>query len=273
MKWLVKPLRVPLEIVKHAHQARLLYPYVIWLVENVATYQRICERVSEKRSCQLLVDSMKKDIQNSIMDMSNLLWDSLKIKNSIEKFANAIDNFREKVDELVTVETSIEQQLKELDACEYQKQRFASILYEIQTGIDNLNLNDFSNLRQWVARLDEEVERKFAGRLNAAIRVWVDVLTDRKRRQDDEDSVIRRRGRDEKRANVEPAFAALFEEFLGGVDSLEAGEAQKDDRQLQEHFAKTIKIKQLVLEILIRNQVLYVSPSIEVRIAKNVLCI
>jgi len=99
------------------------------------------------------------------------------------------------------------------------------------------------------------------------------VLTDRKRRQDDEDSVIRRRGRDEKRANVEPAFAALFEEFLGGVDSLEAGEAQKDDRQLQEHFAKTIKIKQLVLEILIRNQVLYVSPSIEVRTAKNVLCI
>ncbi len=92
-----------------------------------------------------------------------------------------------------------------------------------------------------------------------------DVLTDRKRRQDDEDSVIRRRGRDEKRANVEPAFAALFEEFLGGVDSLKAGEAQKDDRQLQEHFAKTIKIKKLVLEILIRNQV--------VRTAENVLCI
>jgi len=164
-----------------------------------------------------------------------------------------------KVDDLVTVVTSIEQQLKELDACEYQKQRFADILYEIQKSIDYLNLKGFSNLPQWVARLDEEVERKFAGRLNAAIRVWVDVLTDRKRRQDDGDSVIRR-------TNVEPAFAALFEKFLGGVDSLEAGEAQ------QEQFAKIIKIEKLVLEILIRNQVLYVSPSIEVRTAENVLC-
>ena len=72
-----------------------------------------------------------------------------------------------------------------------------------------------------MARLDEEVERKFAGRLNAAIRVWVDVLTDRKRRKDDDDSVIRRHVRDEKRLNVEP--------------------------------------------ILIKNHVLYVSPSVESR--------
>jgi hypothetical protein len=149
--------------------------------------------------------------------MSNLVWQSYKIEMSVLRIANAIHYFREKVDELVMVEKSIEQQLKELDTCEYQEQRF----------------------------------------------------TDRKRRQDDEDSVIRRRGRDEKRANVEPAFAALFEEFLGGVDRLEAGKAQQDGRQLQEQFAKTIKIKQLVLEILIRNQVLHVSPSIEVRSADS----
>ena len=138
MKWLVT--RVPLGIVNRAHQARQLYPYAISLIENVATYRRICERVSEKRTCQLLVASMKKDIQNSIMDMSNLVWESYKIETSVQKFADAIYNFREKVDELVTVETSIEQQLKELDACEYQKQRFAGILYEIQKSIDYLNL-------------------------------------------------------------------------------------------------------------------------------------
>ncbi len=83
---------------------------------------------------------MKKDIQNSILDMSNLVWESYKIEISVQKFAEANYNFPEKVDELVTVETSIEQQLKELDACEYQKQRFAGILYEIQKSIDYLNL-------------------------------------------------------------------------------------------------------------------------------------
>jgi len=263
MKWLLKPFCLPEEIVNCAFDARQLYPYAISLIEDVATYQRTCERVSEKWNRQLLVASMKNYVQNSILKLSNLVWEPEKIHSPVKTFAHAVNLFREKVDELVRVEKSIEQQLKELDTCEYQEQRFANILYEIQKSIDHLNLRSgFINLQQWVSRLDEEVERKFAGRLNAAIRVWVDVLTDRKRRQDDEESV-----------NVEPAFAALFEEFLGGVDSLKAGEAQKDDRQLQEHFAKTIKIKQLVLEILIRNQVLYVSPSIEVRTAENVLCI
>jgi len=68
MKWLVA--RVPLNIVNKAHTARQMYPYAISLIENVSTYKRICERVNEKRTCQLLVAGMKKDIQNSIMDMS-----------------------------------------------------------------------------------------------------------------------------------------------------------------------------------------------------------
>jgi dynein heavy chain 1 len=77
MKWLVT--RVPLAIVNRAHQARQLYPYAISLIENVATYRRICERVGERRTCQLLVARMKKDIQNAIMDMSSLVWESYKI--------------------------------------------------------------------------------------------------------------------------------------------------------------------------------------------------
>ena len=64
---------VPLNIVNKAHTARQMYPYAISLIENVSTYKRICERVNEKRTCQLLVAGMKKDIQNSILDMSRLV--------------------------------------------------------------------------------------------------------------------------------------------------------------------------------------------------------
>jgi dynein heavy chain 1 len=158
MKWLVS--RVPLAIVNKAHTARQMYPYAISLIENVSTYKRICERVNEKRTCQLLVAGMKKDIQNLIMDMSNLVWDSYKLESSVQKFSDSIYNFREKVDELVSVETTIEQQLKELDSCSYNETKFAEILYEIQKSIDYLNLKGFSNLPQWVIKLDEEVEEK-----------------------------------------------------------------------------------------------------------------
>ena len=66
-------------------------------------------------------------------------------------------------------------------------------MYEIQKSIDYLNLKGFSNLPQWVAKLDEEVEKEFAQRLSIAIRVWIDVLLDRRKKQEDDDTIIRRR--------------------------------------------------------------------------------
>ncbi len=138
MKWLVT--RVPLGIVNRAHQARQLYPYAISLIENVATYRRICERVCERPTCQLLVAGLKRDIQAAIMEMASLVWDSYKLESSVQKFADAIYSFREKVDELVAVETNIEQQLKELDTCLYEEAKFAAILSTIQRYIDELNL-------------------------------------------------------------------------------------------------------------------------------------
>ena len=179
MKWLVS--RVPLAIVNKAHTARQMYPYAISLIENVATYKRICERVAEKRTCALLVAGMKKDIQSILLDMSTIVWDSYKLESSVQKFADSIYSLREKVDELITVETSIDQQLKELDACAYDEARFAEILYEIQKSIDHLNLKGFSNLPQWVVRLDEDVAKRFAQRLGAAIKVWIGALLDKKK--------------------------------------------------------------------------------------------
>lgn len=277
MKWLVS--RVPLAIVNKAHTARQMYPYAISLIENVSTYKRICERVNEKRTCQLLVAGMKKDIQNSIMDMSSLVWDSYKLESSVQKFADAIYNFREKVDELVTVENSIEQQLKELDACHYDETKFADILYEIQKSIDYLNLKGFSNLPQWVAKLDEEVEKKFAHRLNVAIRVWIDVLTDRKKKQEDDDTIIRRRNPKDNNANksnVDSAFSDIYDTYYQrriNEDTGLSGISQTNDQQISTNNNNEIdaifkvgsepKIKKLILEILIKNQVLYVCPSIE----------
>jgi hypothetical protein len=92
MKWLVP--RVPLGIVNKAHTARSMYPYAISLIENVGTYKRICERVNEKKTCQLLVAGMKKDIQAIILDMATLVWDSYKLENSVQRFSEAIYNFR-----------------------------------------------------------------------------------------------------------------------------------------------------------------------------------
>jgi dynein heavy chain 1 len=275
MKWLMS--RIPLNIVNKAHTARQMYPYAISLIENVNTYRRICDRVNEKRTCQFLVAGMKKEIQSLIMDMSILVWDSFKLESSVQKFSEAIYNFREKIDELVTVETSIETQLKELDTCPYDAKRFQEILKEIQDSIDNLNLKGFSNLPQWVAKLDEEIERKFAQRLTLAIKIWVDVLLDKKSSADNDNNFVisKRRNNanqqqqnqndfskyllnlDDNLSDLTPHFDALTlnHQHHHHQQSIESGEVVSSSGQPS--------IKPIVLEILIINQLLYVSPSIE----------
>ena len=42
--------------------------------------------------------------------------------------------------------------------------------------MDDLSLHAYSNLHAWVAQLDETVEQKLAGRLEAGIRAWTGVL-------------------------------------------------------------------------------------------------
>jgi dynein heavy chain 1 len=160
MKWLMS--RVPLPIVNKAYTARQMYPYAISLMENVTTYKRICHRVNEKQTYQLLVAGMKNEIQNLIIGMSTMAWDSCKLESSVQKFSDAIYNFREKPEELISVEASIELQLKELDTCSYEEAKFSAILHEIQKSIDYLSLNGFSNLPQWMLKLNEELEKKLA---------------------------------------------------------------------------------------------------------------
>ncbi len=48
--------------------------------------------------------------------------------------------------------------------------------------MDDLNLHKYSNLAQWVTKLDAEVEKRLITRLEAGIREWTRVLhTDEKK--------------------------------------------------------------------------------------------
>ena len=53
------------------------------------------------------------------------------------------------------------------------------MLKKIQKAVDDLSLHQYSNLPQWVAKVDKEVEGKLAARLQAGIKAWVDALQER----------------------------------------------------------------------------------------------
>ena len=61
------------------------------------------------------------------------------------------------VDDLLAMEQEIDLEVKSLETCAYSATTFGEILAKIQKAVDNLSLHSYSNLPQWVAKLDEEV--------------------------------------------------------------------------------------------------------------------
>ncbi|XP_052274955.1 cytoplasmic dynein 1 heavy chain 1-like isoform X3 [Dreissena polymorpha] len=227
MKWL--GFRVPLAIVNKAHQANQLYPFAMSLFESVRTYQQTLEKLEDRSSIHLLVAGLHKEVQNLISEGVQLVWESYKLDPYVQKLADTLVNFQEKVDDLLAMEQEIDLEVKSLETCAYSSTTFKEILAKVQKAVDNLSLHSYSNLPQWVAKLDEEVEKRLAARLELALDSWNKCLLGAK----DKDDTV-----DHSMDTDAPQQLALK---LGGEPN----------------------IKTFVHELRITNQLIYVSPPSE----------
>ncbi|KAH7972499.1 hypothetical protein HPB52_012721 [Rhipicephalus sanguineus] len=232
LKWM--GFRVPLAIVNKAHQANQLYPFAISLIESVRTYERTCEKVEERPSITLLIAGQKREVQNLIAEGIGLVWESYKLDPYVQKLAETVFNFQEKVDDLMAIEEQIDIDVRSLETCPYSASTFAEILNKIQKAVDDLSLHQYSNLHHWVSKLDEQVEAKLAGRLEAGIQAWTLALE----------------GKKEGATNETDPDATTPGDKEGGatVHHPLGGEPQ---------------VHTLVHEVRITNQVMYLSPSLE----------
>ena len=168
--------RVPLAIVNKAHQANQLYPFAISLIESVRTYERSLEKMEERQNIVLLVAGLRKDVQQLISEGVGLVWESYKLDPYVQRLAEMVVTFQEKVDDLLVIEGEIDIDVRSLETSVYSANTFHDILNKIQKAVDDLSLHAYSNLHAWVARLDEVVEEKLAARLQAGIQAWTKVL-------------------------------------------------------------------------------------------------
>ena len=84
-------------------------------------------------------------------------WESYKVEVYVQKFAETVSSFGEKVDELLEAMQQIETLVGELDNCAYVYATFREILTKLQKHVDDLSLHQYSNLPHWVQQLDEDV--------------------------------------------------------------------------------------------------------------------
>uniref|UniRef100_A0A8C0WNI1 Dynein heavy chain, cytosolic n=1 Tax=Castor canadensis TaxID=51338 RepID=A0A8C0WNI1_CASCN len=224
LKWL--GFRVPLAIVNKAHQANQLYPFAISLIESVRTYERTCEKVEERNTISLLVAGLKKEVQALIAEGIALVWESYKLDPYVQRLAETVFNFQEKVDDLLIIEEKIDLEVRSLETCMYDHKTFSEILNRVQKAVDDLNLHSYSNLPIWVNKLDMEIERILGVRLQAGLRAWTQVL-------------------------------------LGQAEDKAEVDMDTDAPQVSHKPGGEPKIKNVVHELRITNQVIYLNPPIE----------
>lgn len=218
--------RVPLAIVNKAHQANQLYPFAISLIESIRTYERSLEKIEQRQSIALLVAGMRKEVQNLIAEGIGLVWESYKLDPYVQRLAEVVVLFQEKVDDLLVIEEQIDIDVRSLESCSYATGSFKDILEKIQKAVDDLSLHQYSNLHAWVAKLDEEVEKKLASRLSAGIQEWTKALLGETETIDD---------------TMDTDSPAHPTHKVGGEPQL----------------------KKLMHEIRITNQIMYIFPSLE----------
>ncbi|CAF0789670.1 unnamed protein product [Didymodactylos carnosus] len=168
--------RVPLQIVNKAHQANQLYPYAMGLLESIRSYELANSKCIHEHGHDYLLGNLKKDIQGLIIEGSQLTWESYKLEPYVQRCIETFSSFSEKVEDILRLDSVMFKNINELDECDYQAAIFHDILYKIQKTVDEFCLHDYSNLLTWVEKIDEQIERKLFHRLQLAIRLWIKAL-------------------------------------------------------------------------------------------------
>ena len=198
------------------------------LSESVRTYERSLEKLDNRQNITLLVAGLRKEVQNLVAEGVGLVWESYKLDPYVQRLADCVVTFQEKVDDLLIVDEEIDIDVRSLETCAYSANIFKDILAKIQKAVDDLSLRQYSNLHAWVGKLDEAVEDKLGLRLQAGIEAWTKALEGSgERDQDDQDD----------------------------MDTHEAKSAHK--------LGGDPQIKKMLHDIRITNQIMYLHPSIE----------
>ena len=84
-----------------------------------------------------------------------MAWDNYKIDTYVTKMSNAVSDYDQKVTELIKGLDKIDKELSAIDTCQFEKSVISQILATIQDTVNKLILNNYSNINEWVEKLDQ----------------------------------------------------------------------------------------------------------------------
>lgn len=277
--------QVPHTLVNMARDGKRVYPFAVSLMETTKIYRQTSHRLQQHSEVIPLAAGYRRDVMMCIRKGMGLKWqyfvtsvhtdaaasqqgmaiDSHEGRNAafVHEFAAVVGLYQEKVEALILLNGEINSAVRQLSTCAYSDENFTEILDRIQGIIDRLNLDNYANLEQWVAGLDQRLEQVLITRLSSAIQSWIKEFNRLPASSDADDSDSEDVGGKRKHAATsgEDTKQSRRRLQLGlGVDTSEGDRAEDGN----DAGANVIpKLRTLVHELRIKNQVMFLEPPLE----------
>ncbi|KAF2396617.1 cytoplasmic dynein-like protein 1 heavy chain 1 [Trichodelitschia bisporula] len=249
--------QVPHAINNVSKDAKRVYPYAVTLMETIRNFAQTSRSISEMSEISALLNGYQNEAYALVTKGIPLKWESFvnvydihasrgvfsgaeaaaaagrsesRHVQFVREFTNAINVLQSKTTALASINVTVQAALKDLEVCSYSASAFRQNIDVIQKAVDQLNLENYANLHWWVEETNLALERILLGRLRRAIAEWLEV----------------------------------FNNADGYNDALPRSASHSD-----EYSAKNLpKLNQLVHEITIRNQAIFLKPPLEYARAK-----
>lgn len=249
--------QIPHAVSSISKDAKGVYPYAISLMESARSLAQTSRVIDSMPKISMLLSGYQEEVQNLILTGVHLKWESFlhsydvhvrhapvlaggpaarstttsitesKHVQFVRDFASAASLLQSKTSALQVTYDNVQNATNELQTCPYDALAFKARLEAIQTGVDQLSLESYTNLAFWVSETNQTIENVLIDRLHKAMNTWVQTFNISKTEKANEHNFLRK------------ALADHDEE------------------------PNTPPLRNLFLEVLMRNQVVYLDPPIE----------
>lgn len=248
--------QIPHAINTVSKDAKRVYPFAVSLMESVRSFSQTIRVIESMPQVAMLLNNHVKEVQSLVQKGAALKWESFvhsydlhiqqqsfKASDSIrpgptgraeskhvqfvKDFATVATTLQTKASKLQEIHSTVSSAMAALEDCSYTASAFATQLDIVQTAVDQLNLENYSNLRHWVKGINDTVKDVLTRRMRNALQIWIDAFSN---------SVVR------------------------GAESHNARTRSTLDSSQD---LEQPRLPHLVHEVCMRNQIIYLDPPVE----------
>ena len=235
--------QIPHAINNVSKEARRVYPYAVSLMETVKNLSQTSRGIEEMSQVSILLSGYMKDVRNLVMKGVPLRWESFvhsydlhvnqvpqlpsgpndrsipisrgesKHVQFVRDFSAAVSILQSKASTLTAINHTIQKAFSDLESCTYNVSTFRALFEIIQTAVDQLNLENYSNLAFWVGEMNQKLEGILIQRLQKSMHVWTETFRSVHMGGANDDSPRKQLNADDQVVKETPIFHHLVHEI------------------------------------------------------------